>query len=346
MARDFVAVVEAAYRLDLDDRGWLSGLASSAQPLLDRGFGVIGYDYDFGQEPERIGPVAKAGLTEGAMEAGFRYHLARPKEQRLLFYRSGPCITVHEVYAYEAPPDPTAAEDLARLRLKDSLAVVANDPGDVGTILIAPDVEIVHIDPRSRDLWSYVAAHIAAGRRLRRRLPDGPGISFEHADAILDARGQVVHAVDSAKDKLQRDALREAAVAIDAARGALRRDEPEAALSLWRALVRGTWTLVDQFDQDGRRFVIAVRNAPSAARARAALTPLERSIVGLLSSGHSNKIVAYELGISPSTVTRVTQSACRKLGLRSRLDLVRFALDAPGDDSGDQADPEPSGTTR
>jgi DNA-binding CsgD family transcriptional regulator len=334
MSGDFVTVVEAAYRLDLDDREWLSVLANAAQPLLDRGFGVIGYDYDFSHEPERIGPVANAGLVDGALEAGFKYHLSRSKEERLRFYRSGPCITVHEIYAEEAPPAPTGTEDLARLRIKDSLAIVANDPGDVGTMLLAPDVELVQIEPRSRNLWSYVAAHIAAGRRLRRRLPDGPGVSFEHAEAILDTRGQVVHAGDGAKDKLQREALREAAVAIDAARGALRREEPEAALSLWRALVRGTWTLVDQFDQDGRRFVIALRNAPSATRARATLTPLERSIVGLLSSGHSNKIVAYELGISPSTVTRVTQSACRKLGLRSRLDLVRFGLDTPSDDNG------------
>jgi DNA-binding NarL/FixJ family response regulator len=336
MSGDFVSVVEAAYRLDLEDRDWLDGLAQAARPLLDRGLGVIAYDYDFGHEPGHVGPVVHAGSLEASVEVGFRFHLARSREERLRLYRSGPCVTVHEVYAHEIPPDAQAVEDLRRARIKDSLAIVANDPGDVGTSLVAPDVEIVHIDPQRRDSWSYVAAHIAAGRRLRRKLPDGPS-AFEHADAILDARGQVVHAADAVKEKLQREALREAAASIDAARGALRREEPEAALSLWRGLVRGTWTLVDQFDKDGRRFVIAVRNAPADERTRTALTPLERSIVGLLSSGHSNKLVAYELGISPSTVTRVTQSACRKLGLRSRLDLVRFALDtdAEGTDKED-----------
>ncbi len=339
MSGDFVSVVEAAYRLDLEDRAWLEGLAHRARPMLDRGLGVVAYEYDLVQEPEKLEPIASSGAPDVLLEAGRRYHLARSREERLRLYRSGPCVTVQEVYAQEPPPDTKVVDDLDRVGVKDTLAVIANDAGDVGTTLLASDVELVHLDQRSRDLWSYVAAHIAAGRRLRRKLPDGPS-AFAHADAILDARGQVVHAVDSVKDKIQREALREASVAIDAARGALRREEPEAALALWRGLVRGTWTLVDQFDKDGRRFVIAVRNAPSgtAARARATLTPLERSIVGLLSSGHSNKIVAYELGVSQSTVTRLAQSACRKLGLRSRLDLVRFALDTPGDDTDDPDD--------
>lgn len=40
--------------------------------------------------------------------------------------------------------------------------------------------------------------------------------------------------------------------------------------------------------------------------------------------GHANKLIAYELGLPESTVSETLRSAAKKLGTRSRLDLVRM----------------------
>jgi DNA-binding CsgD family transcriptional regulator len=40
--------------------------------------------------------------------------------------------------------------------------------------------------------------------------------------------------------------------------------------------------------------------------------------------GHSNKLIAYELGLSVGTVSAYLARATRKLGLDSRLDVVRL----------------------
>ncbi|HEY6462707.1 MAG TPA: helix-turn-helix transcriptional regulator, partial [Polyangiaceae bacterium] len=109
--------------------------------------------------------------------------------------------------------------------------------------------------------------------------------------------------------------------AIDRARGRLRRVEPERALSLWKGLVAGTWSLVDQVDHDGRRFVVAKRN-PIERRAWETLTARETQVLACAAEGHALKMIAYQLGISTSTAATDLACARRKLGFASRLELV------------------------
>lgn len=50
------------------------------------------------------------------------------------------------------------------------------------------------------------------------------------------------------------------------------------------------------------------------------------------SLGHSDKVIAYELGLSASTVRVLIHRAIRKLGATTRRDaLARFEARAPGD---------------
>jgi hypothetical protein len=46
---------------------------------------------------------------------------------------------------------------------------------------------------------------------------------------------------------------------MDLARGRMSKRNPERALQLWRALVDGRWSLVDSFETDGRRYVVALQ---------------------------------------------------------------------------------------
>jgi len=59
---------------------------------------------------------------------------------------------------------------------------------------------------------------------------------------------------------------------------------------------------------------------------RDALTRREREVLGLLALGHTNREVADLLHLSVRTVEFHRASIQRKLGLRSRSELVRFAL--------------------
>ena len=94
-----------------------------------------------------------------------------------------------------------------------------------------------------------------------------------------------------------------------------------------KGLVSGRWTLLDHFESDGRRYVLARRNEPHGAPLEK-LTKRERQVVGYLALGHSYKLIAYELGISTSTVAALVWRACNRLGVESREELARLAIDA------------------
>jgi DNA-binding NarL/FixJ family response regulator len=116
--------------------------------------------------------------------------------------------------------------------------------------------------------------------------------------------------------------LRRAARAIDRARTKSRSDE-DAALDAWQGLVAGRWSLVDRFDSDGRRYLVARRNDPDVPDPRA-LTRRERQVLAYAALGHPLKLVAYSLGLSVSTIALHRARAMRKLGLRSQAEVVRL----------------------
>ncbi len=70
--------------------------------------------------------------------------------------------------------------------------------------------------------------------------------------------------------------------------------------------------------------------APSSARAATAtesLSEREEEVLRLLARGHSNKEAATSLGISVKTVETYRTRMREKLGLRTRMDMVQFAID-------------------
>ena len=58
----------------------------------------------------------------------------------------------------------------------------------------------------------------------------------------------------------------------------------------------------------------------------ALLTPRELKVFEQLVSGHSNKVAAYELGISPRTVEVHRSHIMHKMNARSLSDLVRISV--------------------
>src|SRR5262249_14931509 len=56
-----------------------------------------------------------------------------------------------------------------------------------------------------------------------------------------------------------------------------------------------------------------------------AMSPREEEVLRLVAWGHSNKEIAGSLGISVKTVETHKANVMQKLGLRNRIDIVRFA---------------------
>ncbi|HTQ15508.1 MAG TPA: response regulator [Rhizomicrobium sp.] len=84
----------------------------------------------------------------------------------------------------------------------------------------------------------------------------------------------------------------------------------------------------------GRALEVSRATRDEAAEARAAkdlldlLTPRERNVLEQLVAGRSNKVAAYELGISPRTVEIHRARIMDKFNVRSLSEVVRIALTA------------------
>ena len=99
-----------------------------------------------------------------------------------------------------------------------------------------------------------------------------------------------------------------------------RADENEA-LTLWQCLVDARWTLLDEFESDGKRYMVALPNAPRGAASH--LSGRESQVLSEVAHGLSNKEIAYRIGLQPSTIATLIARGAKKLGVESRVALVK-----------------------
>ncbi len=321
MARaDYVTIIEALYAVEAPEREWLLGVVRSTAAgmgLRHRGAYAITYDasdiHDF-----RLGSFAATDQVDPALvrhlEVDFpAVYRAEPALVEAVMRRVpfGPSRTLPQLRNLEG-----VHALLARFGVHEILGVngvnVDGRGAHVGLLMSGPS----RVDP---DTLARVSSHLAAAARLRLRLDGAP--PMDRADAVLDPNGKVAYATRGAKLREARDALGGAARRLERIRGPLRRRDPEKAARQWRALIEGHWSLIDHFDSDGRRFLLAQANAPALAPL-AVLSERERQVVALVAIGHANKLIAYELGIAVSTVGVLLGRAARKLGARTRREVA------------------------
>jgi DNA-binding CsgD family transcriptional regulator len=197
----------------------------------------------------------------------------------------------------------------------DSLGFVARDANGDGFCACVGLDDLGALSAKETRVLAKLATHIGAGDRLRRATRAN---LLDDAEAILSPTGKVLHATETAKNK--RDSLDD---------GRRRREEAkknehdtEKALEIWEGLIAGRWSLVDHFDTDGKRFLLAMKNAPQVDK-RADLTPRERRVCALAAMGHRDKEIAYMLGLSLGSVTAALHRTRGKLGVGSRSELAR-----------------------
>ena len=198
----------------------------------------------------------------------------------------------------------------------DSLGFIARDVDGNGFCACVGLDHVGRLTARESTLLAKLATHIGAGDRLRRANHLN---LVDDAEAVLTPGGKVLHASEHAKDK--RDELEDGRQRRDQARRTT--NDVEKALEVWRGLVAGRWSLVDHFDTDGKRLLLAMKNTPRVDR-RADLTPRERRVCALAAVGHRDKEIAYMLGLSLAAVTASLHRGRRKLNVSSRADLAKL----------------------
>jgi DNA-binding CsgD family transcriptional regulator len=324
---DLLSILEAGYAVDAAEEPWLQRLLEAARPSLDEGLGAFAFSYET-PDPRSF---ALRCLTSSGIPDGVRNRLptaiAEIPETYVENARNDQtCIVASQIPGFgEFTAIPKYLHEVGAY---DVFGINVRDTTGIGCYLGAPLPRLGQVTRARRATWERVAAHVASAFRLQRRFePSGASDGPREADAVLDGSGKVHHAVGAAELKTAREALRTATTAMESARTKLRREEPERALENWKGLVAARWSLVEHFESDGKRYILARRNDPDVT-ASPLLTKREQQIVGYAALGHESKLIAYELGISDSTVRVLLSRAAAKLGARSRAELIATFLAA------------------
>jgi DNA-binding CsgD family transcriptional regulator len=318
---DPIALVEEAYRLEGDENAWLARVRSATvalAPSMQARASLSLVYYAPRAVSFTVERVTAEGLDGTAAVAALRHDVASDPQYVRDSILSRTCDLVSNVPRTEQQEGWKAVR--SALHVGDGFVVNGLDASGLGVISILFVARATPLPLVLRETASRVAAHVVAGLRIRRRLASADE-RLADADAVLSPNGDIVHAVRSARLAASRENLRGATRALDKARGRMRRDDSERAVKDWKVLVDSRWSLLDHFERDGKRYVLACRNAPPA-RADTLLTPRERQVVLLAARGHSNKLIGYELGIAGSTVGVLLGRAAGRLGVKSRRALI------------------------
>jgi DNA-binding CsgD family transcriptional regulator len=341
-----IQVTETSYDYAATEEVWLRQVLAAALPLFDQGVGIAGIIasksptlHPQGQQYE----VHRMEMLSGPAEFLNRHHEAcrtlDPKHVhsniKTGFWRLGGSLAAvpHDFERWQKA-----------VGFQDAVGVFALDTDGRGIQLIAPQRRGATLGGGKRHRFQMLAAHLSAGLRLRKaiassrsRTGDEPDALPLGAQAVVDpASFDVTDAVKGVQDSDTLQSFRQAAVRTDRARGRLRKQDPDEALATWRALVSGRWSMVDWFDTDQRRYVLALPNPPRVVDPRG-LTQREGQVVAYASLGESHKVIAYRLGLSRSTVTNALRAAMRKLGVRTQAQLVERLRGAPTEANGAQS---------
>ncbi len=349
-------LLDAAYDLCSSERDWLQHVGRAANKIMGAGGGVHLFLTDY--SPSSSTPLADPILVGGNDEWAERWEndwwgpfMAQLDVITLTkMYGFGACSYWSDFTAAAANKVPTLANylDLVNsesgfkyvhrkrateksLPYEESLNLVCMDASLRGCALVIP-----HVEEKANSLTELqisflerLAAHIAAAHRLRRTQQKPIEIKLDHAVALFEENGNLAHTQSSSPHSI--NALQDAAHQFARARN--NSSSGEEKLHLWQALIDGRWSIQSQTDTDGHRYIVARPNLVKAPP-RASLSKSEERVATCASLGHSNKMIAYELGVSLSTVSSQLTAARRKLGAKTRTELIhtiRSKLSSPPD---------------
>ncbi|MEY2935922.1 MAG: hypothetical protein RL033_6671 [Pseudomonadota bacterium] len=329
-SRDLLRIVEAAYWVDGTDAQWLERVGEACRPALDEGFGlcVFQFQHQLGSPPQIL-RAAKVAIPEPLSALYGEVFRRMDPTVQVRPFTHGPCTTGSQMMGQreEFRDNEHMKRHVHQFGMYDSLWITAAEPSGSGCGIHSGRPAVGWVSRSFREHWARVATHLAAGVRLRRRMQSASEPA--PVEAVLEANGKVLHAEGPATEPAAMDQLRRAVLAVENARGPAGHSDVMTRLTAWQGLVDARWSLLDQFESDGRRFIVARENAPRPP-GPAALTQRERQVLGYAAVGHDNKVIAYDLGIAHATVKVLMARAATKLGVRSRSEVISAYLNACG----------------
>ena len=319
-APDLIGLIEDSYRPRSSTKAWLSAMAPKVVGALSSDWlAGLAYLYDERGEHEAIafgrgGVELDAALALTLTTSARATRSSAQSRWYARVMRSPGVSTLSEVGLPEGITEasPWPISDAVGLR-------VPTGDGRMATFAAATP-EPHQLQAAEKHLWLRVAIHLSAGCRLvgRRQSTDATDV-----EAVLEPGARVLHATGKAKSPAVREQLRRAVQNVERARTQAGRTDRVAALELWQGLLAGRWSLVDHFDTDGKRYLLARRNDPGMAEP-AGLSRRQRQVAFYASLGWSNKDIGYALGLAPNTVSFHVGKCLDRLGIRSRAELVRL----------------------
>ena len=310
-----ISLIETAYRIDLPTDQWLQQVAANASAAFGSTQGAMAFTYDASSgDWVNVGALGLHGLPAEFPLEFFDQRDMTP-ENVVALVKIFKTIRVGNLRGFiDDERVNKMGMVLDRHGMDDMVGVNGLDPSARGCMVLVANRRGPS-NPRTTHTWRRLAAHISAGNRLRALIEysvQGQTSSQPPAEAVLTPSGNVEHAEGPAEARSARQALRDALVRIQAARS--ERDDAWRAVALWRGLVAGRWSLVEHFERDGRRYYLAHKNDPELTLDRA-LTLREKQVLAYAELGYSNKLIAYHLGLSSSTVATLLAKARKKVGM-------------------------------
>jgi DNA-binding CsgD family transcriptional regulator len=320
--------LEAVYAVERPDEEWLLGALGALSSVCGEDHKYLAFCYD-ASNAENLKVWSACRLADNPEPAmywvwGKFLEIANETFVRATFRSLLFGCARQGAFEYVAP----LLEVREQLGQGDFLYLNALDPSGKGCLLTVGFRQQEYVpDAKAGALFKRMASHLSAAYRIRRRLSSEgtatPSLDRcgGRAEAILDGSGRLLHAEGPARAQSSRDKIRNAALAIDSARSATNRSRGFSALDGWHPLMAARWTLVEQFESDGRRYIVACENQVEAPGFHT-LTDRERQIVVHAAFGMTNKEIAYTLGVSHTTVRVLMARAARRLGVERREALL------------------------
>lgn len=312
-----VELVDSCYAPGLDDAAWVHRLLHALVDLGGARSAVFirfrtSYDAHGALNIDEGDGFTSIGPDAGEWSEDTRRAVLSSPARELTFGRTQGA-TFSQVSGLGARVDSSPGwRQCWRAPIVDALGVVSRDTNGDGFVVCVGLDRTHSLAPRESRLLTKLATHVAASQRLR-----GRTISPDAADAVLSAHGKVLHVSGGAQH--DRAALDEGRRRREAAKKSPH--DADRALEIWQGLVAGRWSLVDHFDSDGKRFVLAMKNAPEV-NPRAGLSALELRVSSLASMGHRDKEIAYALGVTMPSVAAALHRSRAKLKVGSRAALA------------------------
>jgi DNA-binding CsgD family transcriptional regulator len=318
-SREVLALLDKSYNLVAEETAWLRGICDAALPLLDDGFGTCAWKADV--TTGQIVAFVTSGAPEWVPNLVRNLVGASSQAERTIASRRRFTTLSHNFGVEQWLGLDIVKQHVLPYGVADALSIQSMDAeGRFVLVVCAPLREPIQPTEADDARWSRIASHVAAATRLRDKLLARSTES--DGEAIVTPTGAIEHAGGEAEARPAREILRMAVLRREAALAGRADADAEAPLRLWRGLVEGRWSMVDRFERDGRRYVVAHPNDMSAPGPRT-LTAQERSVVAMAAMGQPVKLIAYDLGLSQSVVSKSLQMGMSKMGISSRADLAR-----------------------